>query len=393
MAATTTMMQQLLQEFAENLGNTFDGIHQQLVNLNTRLQDLEEGRIRGEAIASVQASLDREVAIDDLTTETKNVMIAAGKSFLNSKLEEPQSSNTTKIITTVRDTLLPTPEAQLCPDSSTQEKPPVNSSSASTTTPLALQLPLLPCPHQFGHYLVTPVAAKPPPTDDQLHHPATWPLTQQAPPLPPQQPAPLVPASTPPEDPVQIAAPPLVRQQPTIMARLTPPTFDGTTYPLPWVSRMQHLFQLQNTPARHQVRYATFHLSDTAHRWYMQMTMETPTTEWTAFAQRLIQDFSSPTDLTPPRHNNDLNNYIDTFTAYTVRTSITDQLQQVHLFVDGLQHKLRDAVRLYQPQEMEATTLLACDLDDRATTPLVAPQPVESMTPPRSRRHSYPSST
>jgi hypothetical protein len=125
----------------------------------------------------------------------------------------------------------------------------------------------------------------------------------------------------------------------------------------------------------------------------MQMTMETPTTEWTAFAQRLIQDFSSPTDLTPPRHNNDLNNYIDTFTAYTVRTSITDQLQQVHLFVDGLQHKLRDAVRLYQPQEMEATTLLACDLDDRATTPLVAPQPVESMTPPRSRRHSYPSST
>jgi hypothetical protein len=101
MAATTTMMQQLLQEFAENLGNTFDGIHQQLVNLNTRLQDLEQGRIHGEAVASVQASLDREVAIDDLTTKTKNIMIAAGRSFLNNKLEEPQSSNTTKIITTV----------------------------------------------------------------------------------------------------------------------------------------------------------------------------------------------------------------------------------------------------------------------------------------------------
>jgi hypothetical protein len=156
MAATTTMMQQLLQEFAENLGNTFDGIHQQLVNLNTRLQDLEQGRIHGEAVASVQASLDREVAIDDLTTKTKNIMIAAGRSFLNSKLEEPQSSNTTKIITTVIDTLLPTPEAQLCPDSSAQEKLPVNSSSASTTTPPALQLPLLPCPHQFGQHPVTP---------------------------------------------------------------------------------------------------------------------------------------------------------------------------------------------------------------------------------------------
>jgi hypothetical protein len=125
----------------------------------------------------------------------------------------------------------------------------------------------------------------------------------------------------------------------------------------------------------------------------MQMTTETPTTEWTAFAQRLIQDFSSPTDLTPPRRNDDLNNYIDTFTAYTVRTGITNQLQQVHLFVDGLQHKLWDAVRLYHPQEMEATALLARDLDDRAVTPLVAPRLVESMTPPRSRRHGYPSST
>jgi hypothetical protein len=136
---------------------------------------------------------------------------------------------------------------------------------------------------------------------------------------------------------------------------------------------MQLLFRLQNTLADEQVRYAAFHLSDTAHHWYMQMTTETPTTEWTAFTQGLIREFTSPTDLTPPRHDNDLLDYIDTFTAYTVRTGITDQLHQVHLFVDGLQHKLRDAVRLYQPQEMEAATLLARGLDDRAATPLVAP--------------------
>jgi hypothetical protein len=58
----------------------------------------------------------------------------------------------------------------------------------------------------------------------------------------------------------------------------------------------------------------------------MQMTMDTPTTEWAAFTLRLICEFSSPTDLTPPRHSNDLLDYIDTFTTYTTQTGITDQL-------------------------------------------------------------------
>jgi hypothetical protein len=96
----------------------------------------------------------------------------------------------------------------------------------------------------------------------------------------------------------------------------------------------------------------------------MQMTMDTLTTEWTAFTQRLICEFSSPTDLTPPRHNNGLLNYINTFTAYTTHAGITDQLQQVHLFVNGLQHRLRDVVHQYQPQEMEMAILLARGLDD-----------------------------
>jgi hypothetical protein len=68
-----------------------------------------------------------------------------------------------------------------------------------------------------------------------------------------------------------------------------------------------------------------------------------------------------------------LNNYIDTFTAYTVRAGITNNLHQVHLLIDGLQHRLRDAVIQYQPQEMEATIILARALDDMAATPLVAP--------------------
>ena len=66
MASTTVILQQLLQDFADNLHKNFDEMHQQLVNLNTRLHDIEQACIQGEAITSVQARLDREAAIDDL---------------------------------------------------------------------------------------------------------------------------------------------------------------------------------------------------------------------------------------------------------------------------------------------------------------------------------------
>jgi hypothetical protein len=191
-------------------------------------------------------------------------MIAAGRSFLQSKMEEPQSSDTPQIIGKVADSLLPAPEAQLWSGSSSQGQRPV-SPSMTPLTPLA-QCPLL--------YTDCPSA-------------------QQAP-TPPTQ------------DPIQPPAPPPAPRQPTIVARLTPPTFDGSTDPLPWISRMQLLFRLQNTPADGQVRYAAFHLTDAAQRWYIRMTKEAPTTEWTTFTRSLIHDFGPPTDqdkrgdLTPP---------------------------------------------------------------------------------------------
>ncbi|CAD6227103.1 unnamed protein product [Miscanthus lutarioriparius] len=259
-------------------------------------------------------------------------------------LEEPQSSNTPQIIGKVADSLLPAPEPSL-PGSSSQGQRTVSPS----TTPS------------------TPSAQRPP-----LH--ADWPSVQQAP-TPPSQ------------GPIQAAAAPSTRQQPTIVARLTPPTFDGSTDPLPWISRMQLLFRLQHIPEDGQVRYAAFHLTEAAHCWYIQMIKEAPTSEWTAFTRRLIRDFSPPTkqeardDPAPPRHNDDLNDYIDTFTEYTVRTGITSDLHQVSLFINGLQHKLRDAVAQYQPQEMEAAVLLARALGDIAATPLVDPDAAREQEP------------
>jgi len=63
--------------------------------------------------------LDWEAAIDDLAVETKRVMIAAGKSYLERKMDTPQSSNTPEIILAVSDSLLsaplPSPQPPMAP--------------------------------------------------------------------------------------------------------------------------------------------------------------------------------------------------------------------------------------------------------------------------------------
>jgi len=50
MASTTVLVQQLLQDFADNLRKNFDEMHQQLVNLNTCLHDIEQACIHGHTI-------------------------------------------------------------------------------------------------------------------------------------------------------------------------------------------------------------------------------------------------------------------------------------------------------------------------------------------------------
>ena len=65
-------------------------MHHQLVNLDNRLHAIEPARTHGDAaITGVQARLDQEAAIDDLGAETKRVMIAAGKSYLQRKMDAP----------------------------------------------------------------------------------------------------------------------------------------------------------------------------------------------------------------------------------------------------------------------------------------------------------------
>ena len=107
MYSTTSTMQQLIENLAADLCKNFGEMHRQLINLDKRLHAIEQARTHGDvAITGVQDRLDREAAINDLTAETKRVMIVVGKSYLKHKMGEPQSSSAPEIIPPVSATLL-----------------------------------------------------------------------------------------------------------------------------------------------------------------------------------------------------------------------------------------------------------------------------------------------
>jgi hypothetical protein len=72
-----------------------DEMRQQLINLDEHLQAIEQAADGNTAITDIQTRLDQEYAINNLKAETKQIVITTGKSFLNNKMEEPHSSNTT----------------------------------------------------------------------------------------------------------------------------------------------------------------------------------------------------------------------------------------------------------------------------------------------------------
>jgi hypothetical protein len=57
-------------------------MHQQVIDLNTRIHDIEQAQIQGGHIMDEHARLNHEAAMEELTAETRRVMIAAGRSYL-----------------------------------------------------------------------------------------------------------------------------------------------------------------------------------------------------------------------------------------------------------------------------------------------------------------------
>jgi hypothetical protein len=99
---------------------------------------------------------------------------------------------------------------------------------------------------------------------------------------------------------------------------------------------------LQCLPSYQQIWYGAFHMTGAAHLWYIRVTKEAPFPEWDTFVKDLISDFGPPLshdtlgDMASPRHDVDLNDYINMFHAYIRRVGIASELHRVHLFVTNL---------------------------------------------------------
>jgi hypothetical protein len=105
-----------------------------------------------------------------------------------------------------------------------------------------------------------------------------------------------------------------------------------------------------------------------------------PFPEWDTFIKDLPRDFGTPLshdtlgDMASPRHDVDLNDYIDTFHAYVQRVGITSELHRVHLFVTNLRDMLWATGLLAQALEGMAPTALNTSraLTDDSETALLA---------------------
>lgn len=88
------------------------------------------------------------------------------------------------------------------------------------------------------------------------------------------------------------------------------------------------------------------------------------------FIESIIRNFSpdrnTTSDLAPPRHNSSMNDYINDFIAYALRIGITSEQHQVNLFINSLQHALREAVVRHHPRAMEKAIDLARTLETPA---------------------------
>jgi len=104
---------------------------------------------------------------------------------------------------------------------------------------------------------------------------------------------------------------------------------------------MQLLFNLQRLSLDEYVRYAAFHLTGATHLWNIRLTKEVPMEDWGTFTRNLSRDFGplidhdTIGDLVPPRQDDSLRDYINTFKSYVTRIGINSELHQVHLFVNG----------------------------------------------------------
>jgi hypothetical protein len=76
------LTKELFQEFSTNLCAKLDEMHQQVIDLNTRIHDIEQAQIQGGHIMDEHTRLNHESSMEELTAKTRCVMIVTDRSYL-----------------------------------------------------------------------------------------------------------------------------------------------------------------------------------------------------------------------------------------------------------------------------------------------------------------------
>jgi len=158
---------------------------------------------------------------------------------------------------------------------------------------------------------------------------------------------------------------------PTRVLKIDFPTFDGSGDPLIWLNRCEIYFRGNKTPSRRRVWMASLHMTELAQLWYYKYEMNNGEPSWRNFV-RLVQKRFGPTMTDTPlgslallRHAGNVVDYSNKFMHLACREAELSELQQVHLFVAGLQEPVKTDVGLRSPKTLDDAIMYARAYEQR----------------------------
>ncbi|KAM0856597.1 hypothetical protein ACQ4PT_048998 [Festuca glaucescens] len=143
------------------------------------------------------------------------------------------------------------------------------------------------------------------------------------------------------------------------------PTYDGKEDPLGWLNRCEQFFWGQRTAEAYKVWLAAYHMTGTAHTWYMQLERNEGIPSWPHFKNRCHLRFGPPArsnclgELTRLRMAGTVAEYQEKFLALLGHVDALSTAQQVSIFTSGLIDLLKIDVELHNPQDLDTAMSLA----------------------------------
>ncbi|CAA0836886.1 Unknown protein, partial [Striga hermonthica] len=150
-------------------------------------------------------------------------------------------------------------------------------------------------------------------------------------------------------------------------------TFTGND-PEAWLNRAMQYFELNETPARHWVRYAAYYLDGEANVWWQWLTSVYETRNqpimWNDFERELLTRFGASSylnydeALSRIRQTGTLRDYQKEFERLACRVRGWPESALVGAFIGGLRYDLAAEVRLEQPGTMQKAMEVARRRDE-----------------------------